>query len=793
MSYGNLTNPTYSPEASPETGGAFVYDNMVHSYLDLVQRNPFPSDIVSAAIHNFNPSTAVTQILNYEIGYLVAIAIGVIFIIVMPLVGLFFCCCPCCRNCGEKMYQKQTEKRTCKRRFLYFFLFIITLIIFAGNILAFYTNQKMSNVVDKSFTVYNNTVGNMRTYLDSVPQQIDQVITASNIPINTANNSITNIGSVLGGQIKYSIEQNANGTLNSVQQMVNDLTAVSNSMTSVNNHFTDLTTQQGIIAQNLTDVKARIQSTKDSCTGCSGFPPLDGLAMGSNFQNTLPDFTSSKKTVDDLLSSGINSTLDQARKTILDIPDTVKNQTGSTVTNVQAQLDKIKNEVQKAGNMSFITDTVKTVKSFLNESDTYVTKYEPSVQQYDYYRWIVGICLCCIVLLVVVCNLFGLFCGPCGHRDNVDPTERSCLSNSGGDFFMAGTGFSFIFAWLLMLVVVVLFIIGGNSYTLFCKPWDNSQLFQFADTELNLSQTFKINGLNISSLYRNCQNNTSLWQALNLNSKIDLDSLLNISQYTDQVNKTLDDTKVNINNLTFLEDSQKDQVTKVSNAGINDLNFTDVQQQMNKNITVANLTAFAELLDNIASTTTNNTIKGELTAEANDLRSIQTSIDTKLLPQIKTLNDSINNLKSISPNLAGNLNQTLARVAATQSFVNANVSTIVKNEIGNFLNTILQYFTDYISWSKDTIKQKVARCAPVYSAVNSVQIVLCDYFVDSLNGFWFSLGWCTIFLIPSIILSVKLSRYYRRMKSSDTFDDPSHMEMTSTSQQFLIPRVVAKA
>ncbi|CAH2322952.1 prominin-1-A-like isoform X1 [Pelobates cultripes] len=689
----------------------------------------------------------------------------------MPLVGLFFCCCPCCWNCGARMYQKQTENRTCKRRFLYFFLFIITLIILVGNILAFYTNQKISNVVDKSFIVYNDTVGNMKTYLDSVPQQIDQVITASYMPINTANNSIINIGSVLGGQIKYSVELNANGTLNSVQQMVNDLTAVSHYMTDVNNYFTDLTTEQGIIAKNLSDVQEKIKNTKTSCADCTGFPSPEGLAMGSNFQNTLPDFTSQKKTVDDFLSSGINSTLDQARKTILDIPDTVKNQTGSTVTNVQQQLDNIEAEVQNAGNMSFITDTINTVKSLLNESDTYVTKYESPVQQYDYYRWIVGICLCCIVLLVVVCNLFGLLCGPCGHKDNVDPTERSCLSNSGGDFFMAGTGFSFIFAWLLMLVVVVLFIIGGNSYTLFCKPWANNQLFQFADTQVNLSQTFDISGLNISSLYGNCQNNKSLWQALNLNSKINLDSLLNISQYTDQVNKTLDETKINIDNITFLEDSQKDQVTKVSNAGINDINFTDVQQQMNKNITLANLTAFADQLDNIANNLTNtNPLKGQLTAEANDLRSIQTSINTKLLPQIKKLNDSINNLKSVSPNLAGNLNKTLAQVAATQSFVNANVSTIVKNEIGNFLNTILKYFTDYISWSKDMIRQNVARCAPVYSAVNSVQIVLCDYFVDSLNGFWFSLGWCTIFLIPSIILSVKLSRYYRRMKSSDTFE-----------------------
>ncbi|CAI9616261.1 unnamed protein product [Staurois parvus] len=62
------------------------------------------------------------------------------------------------------------------------------------------------------------------------------------------------------------------------------------------------------------------------------------------------------------------------------------------------------------------------------------------------------------------------------------------------------------------------------------------------------------------------------------------------------------------------------------------------------------------------------------------------------------------------------------------------------------------------------------------------------------NAYWFSLGWCTIFFIPSIILSVKLAKYYRRMKTSDVYDAPNdHLEMTSTSQQFLIPRVTTKS
>lgn len=44
---------------------------------------------------------------------------------------------------------------------------------------------------------------------------------------------------------------------------------------------------------------------------------------------------------------------------------------------------------------------------------------------------------CCMVLLVVLCNFTGLLLGPLGLKESVLPTQRSSLSNAGGNFFMA--------------------------------------------------------------------------------------------------------------------------------------------------------------------------------------------------------------------------------------------------------------------------------------------------------------------------------------------------------------------
>ncbi|XP_053306428.1 prominin-1-A-like [Spea bombifrons] len=790
MEFQNVTKPQYDLVAVPESGGAKVFNDMVHSYLDLVQPNKFPSEILQKAIKKseYDPK----EILTYEVGFLVAVAIGLVFIILMILVGLFFPCCRCCGNCGGKMYQKQTKRINCKRRFLYVFLFVITLIILAGNICAFFSNNKITIAVKNTFNYYNDTVYVLENYIDSVPKQIDFIVKKSNIPIDKANNSVHDIGPILGGQIQNVVGKVANTTLDSVENVVYVLNATVIYMTAVNDSFNALQVEQQAISQNISDVRERIGKTVDKCRPDCTFSS-DGLTMDANF-SSIPDFSEPMKTVKDFLNSGIESTIAKARKTLQDIPGTVTNQTRKTASDIQDELLNIKQKINEMGSRISIDDSLQTVKKYFNTSNEFVDKNQQNVQRYDYYRWIVGICLCCIVLLVVVCNLFGLFCGPCGHREKVDPTERSCLSNSGGNFFMAGTGFSFLFAWLLMLVVGVLFIVGGNSYTLVCKPWSNKQLFTFLDTQVNLSETLNISNVNISSIYSDCQKDYSLWKTLNLKDKFNLDEYLNISQYTSDVKSTIEKTKIDITNIKFLSDSQKEKARNASNSGINELNFTHISQEMKKNITKTNLKSFTASLRTFADSVTNASIKEELRREADDLDAIQSSINTKLQPEIVKLNTSITNLKQISANLSESMNKALASTDNAQVFMDTKIADIVKNETNNFLDALLKYFQSYVDWAKLMITQNVGQCGPVAASFNVAQTVLCNYIVDSLNAFWFSLGWCTMFLIPSIILSVKLAKYYRRMKSSDVFEDPNdHLEMTSTSQQYLIPRVTAKA
>ncbi|NWX34278.1 PRM1A protein, partial [Notiomystis cincta] len=101
MELGNISKPTYGP--GPEAPGSSTPGlvTMAHGFLRLVQPNALPTGGVRRAEEPSGTpvlcclSFFLCQLLLYELGFLVCAAIGVLFIILVPLVGFCFCCCRC--------------------------------------------------------------------------------------------------------------------------------------------------------------------------------------------------------------------------------------------------------------------------------------------------------------------------------------------------------------------------------------------------------------------------------------------------------------------------------------------------------------------------------------------------------------------------------------------------------------------------------------------------------------------------------------------------------------------------
>ncbi|NWY09623.1 PRM1A protein, partial [Aphelocoma coerulescens] len=375
---------------------------------------------------------------------------------------------------------------------------------------------------------------------------------------------------------------------------------------------------------------------------------------------------------------------------------------------------------------------------------------------------------------------------PLGLKEGVLPTQRSSLSNAGGNFFMAGVGFSFIFSWLLMLLVTIIFVLGGNIYMFFCESWRNQQFFQLLDTpglipNFNLSELLGLEGdtANFSEMYRQCQQDASLWQALHLDQSVPLDELLNISQYKGNISTAFEKMNITLSPISLLSQSQKDLLLNASWAA-QPPNFTLTLEQLDRNMTQGSLLDLAAELEQLAEKVGTD-VKKDLEDIASKLRELDKDMQANFSGPLQSLKENIHLVQTGAAQLEGQTTAALDKASKTQEFLERETPNIIKNETWAFLEQLLDFFDTYISWAKSRLTEDVARCKPIAQSLDNVEVIGCDYLMDSVNAFWFSLGWCTLFLLPSIILAIRLAKFYRRMDIADVYRPP-------TFNSYKIPR-----
>ncbi|XP_005743918.1 prominin-2 [Pundamilia nyererei] len=774
----NFTQPHYHNTAKNNSKTGFM-SAIVQSFLHTVEPNAFSSDLVVTVVKEFQrgqPDQAtIKEILVHKVGFLVCIAIGILYIVLMPIVGFFLACCRCCGNCGGKMYQEQSSSIHRCRKTLYWCAFATTIIILAGNVCMFRSNEAFKVSVDKGPGELINTIENINTFLTDVPEQINSVVDKSNKTVDEVKKNLKDIGIQLGSAIQSKFNGTLHRALRSVKLLDQEIQNTSRQLKTLNSSLVQLQSSADRVQANITAVKNSINQTL-SDSRCQNCTTLSQVLQSLTVDTTIDTRGLSKfqSAVDKANQADLTSQINKVEEYFQNIPQTVNNETNNIVQSSTKQLDSIQAQISQFKNyfaVSALTDVSRT----LNTAQTEIKNILPQINDAEFIRWSVCVTLCCVVLLVVVCNVLGLVLGPLGLKPKEDPMKRSCTANCGGIFLMMSAGFSFLFSWLFMIVVIILFLVGENVYTLVCRPWNNGQLLKLVDSsgliplpQITLSSGMKMN-ISISDIYRNCEENQALWTALNLSQIIDLGDLLNVSKYTGSVQQGFENTNISLPSVAFLSDDIKNQLQDISTEA-KKFDFTAIMQQMNA-ISSINLNTTANNLNSLADAQSDPDIKQQFKNEANIVRMIQADIDTNIKPQLTNVNSSLKGLQTTTDKVNGTVEEVLSNVQAAQDFLKTNATRIVKNESKTFLDCQLHYFIAYTDWAKLMITQQVGRCGPVAGALDSVDVIVCAYMVESLNAFWFSLGWCIMFFIPGIIFSIKLAKYYRRMKESDFFEN----------------------
>ncbi|XP_030348234.1 prominin-1 isoform X3 [Strigops habroptila] len=802
LDFGFVPAKTYDTGAYHEPGPIGILFKIVHAYLYLVQPNSFPQDLVrKLAQQKFGnaqgdyqkPENVVLtlQAIYYEIGFIVSAALGLLFILLLPLVGLCFCMCRCCDNCGGEMHQRQKKNADCQRSCFATFLFVASLIISVGVLCAYAANQHLTNQVRGAKKLVNSNFKDLKVFLNDTPAQIDYLVSQYNTTKDKALSDLNNVGPLLGSRVQEQLGKEVRPALDAALTMAGAIRETKEALENVSVSVEVLQEGTERLHANLTDVKMHLSNTLND-SACSATQAastcniiknsLNQLNINANFSG-LPGVSSQLAKVNDVLKIDLSSLVQKGYAAFNDTPDLVVNQTRNILSDIKNVLESI------GSNISTFTKTLPVQKIladltiYLTQSEAYVQDYFPVVEQYDFYRWLGCLILCCMVVLILIFYCLGLLCGTCGYDKHASPTTRGCISNTGGNFLMAGVGFSFLFSWVLMIVVVLTFVTGGNVEKLVCEPFEDKTLFKVLDTPYLLNQHWKnyLSGilfknpninLTFEKVYSDCKENKGIYTSLHLEHLFNINEFLNISMYTEDVALKIEHIQINLSKIILLDEIGKENLLNFSSSGIEGINFAAYLAEINKSVTKVGLLSFANDLEARADQLPKGALENALKGHANSIRMIHNQQVIPLEQAMSTLNQSIRLLKRTSSELMVKVKNVISAVNAAQLLINNNASLVIVQETKKYMDTIVGYFEQYIEWVKESIAMEVAACKPIANVIDTaVDIFLCSYITDSVNTFWFGLGGSSIFLIPAIIFAVKLSKYYRRMDTEDVYDD----------------------
>ncbi|XP_064630172.1 prominin-1-A-like isoform X3 [Lineus longissimus] len=775
------TGSNYSSDITANDGGLRPLYEMAKKFLAVVQPNPFPYDLINqvlagdmSAVLN-DPMTVVT----YAMGFAICFAIGILFVIIMPIVGCCFCCCRICGNCGGKKIQRSSDVNNCHRIAFTVLVFVMATFIMIPAACSLYANETTSKTMNNVGPLIVNNINDLETFLNNTILQLNHIaLTNYNFTGKVMSRDLDNIGVLLGEEIRDSMktQMNLDAAFNKIKALDVSLQALATTLNSADTNkgtfeteANTLKTQLGVQETNIINTK-----TKANCPSESQCSNLDTsvLAIDANPTN-LASITAQVNKINSAKSKNLTSEWNTAMKDFEEIPTKVTADSETMRADVKKMIDDFYTTISDSlksiegltSNLGMLTNTKNTIQSTAGE-----------VKTYDKYRWYGGVALASVLFLIGGLQYLGCIIGACSYSSRTAPTDRGCLSNSSGAMLMASVGFCFIFSWLLMLLTSITFLIGGNMEKLACEPlMDPSykifkELIDKPDGPLgegyflgDMLLQDKTANLTMHGILDGCKNAGSAYNVLMLSHMFNLTELTDYKSKMDIEKQMKDSNNIDLSSVKVMTPSLK-QTLEDFQAALN-IDFATMITELSKDAAKTGLTAYADGLIAIANlpSMASSPAVNELITEAAALK----NIDNNQVPKVNTAKAALivdlQALQTQAPNVQADITAVTTALNDLDTYITNSAPDLINTKMLTYVTRLLGIIDSFVARTLDSVKNDVGICTPLWNLYNSILgTIVCKSVIDTLNGFWFSFGWATVFFIPAMIFSVKLNKYLRR-------------------------------
>ncbi|NWU72879.1 PROM2 protein, partial [Pterocles burchelli] len=816
---------------------------LVRSCLDLIQQNPLPTELLRVAL-NDPGSVRTSQVVQYELGYVVCAVVALLFTVAVPVAGMCFCYCRSRRRCGGRL-RAHRRSLGCRRHCLLLCLSLTSLVILISVVCAFVTSQRVKGQMELGLRAVPATLRTLRQHIANVPQGVQMVVDQFDVPRRQIISDLGGLSRSVGLSIHAQLKAMTYAALADLQDRAGDLQTSLHHLQILDKTVRALASARAELEPALRERRRLVVALLDDprCTSCAsvlgraqslelgadygkvrwgaGPPPPRFLATprltGFFFHPKVPSVEKVLKALAGLPRSDFAEMIRQGNGTFNSIPELAVERMARVIQDLRNDVARVVEKVQSIADGFPLSDYTRPVSEALVKAEDRSQPYLREVERFEQYRWIAGTVLCSIILLILICNVTGMALGSYGLSKREDPSDYECRGEAGAKFLLLGVGLAFLFSWLLILLVFATFLVGGNIQTLVCRNWVNQEIYKFIDTPGNLPPSMNITrqlnlrrDSNLSATYRECKSGAGLWEVLQLERSYDLDEHLKTPKYTADFQKRLGDFTARLGDVRLLRSEGRQDLETFARSGVDEVDYGRFQEEMKNPVVQTSLPALARSLEGLqkmqVSSGTggggclracgdvltllsppqrNSTVAGRLAAEARALWQMQNSTVQLQEALVAKLGESVQFLSRLAPHLQERVKNTLATTASVEARLPVQAQQILRQEIGCFTRKELRYFAQYLNWVGQTLREDVASCQPLATALDNGRVILCDRIADPWNGFWFSLGCCTFFLIPNIIFAVRLTKHFR----------PIRNRLISTGSEetcpFHIPRVTA--
>ncbi|KAJ8664265.1 hypothetical protein QAD02_005927, partial [Eretmocerus hayati] len=727
------------------------------------------------------------QPLALHYGGVASIAVvGLVLAALLPIIGLFFCCCRCVGHCGARSEPFDKKHDHCRKVVLNATLIVASTLILFGVVCAFVTNEYMHEGTRELPHAAKTSLRDVQLYLSSTKEQLDTLLKVNYQELEKTLNGI------LHASGKIVTEQLAESSHAVSLMNLNDIVAGLDSIRGDLKRMNDLTKQLRNYASQLDIVIRRVRnSLLKTLTSCSTQEcreamhkyKINEMKVKVDFDK-LPDVdvVHVLNNISQLLDDNIVDEVRRGKDQFLNIQKEIQHAVNQTIPVVSASIRRAGDSL--AGIANNVTQLIDRINAQIDRD--YVPKLDYArqhIDEYSPYRYYFGLGISCILLVILTCLVFGLLCGICGKRPD-GYGDDCCDKGSGACSLMTAVWLIFLLTSALMVVTVVHMLTGILAERAVCEPLKNpknNRVFELVEEFVPVKKVIypKTPGaeINLGHILSSCHKNESIYKVLKLWYIIDVDSLRGyIDRY--DINQTIHQLEQKISlshDYKIISQSARDKLDSLAQSGLSDIKFWQYTDNLKENITSIDLDQLGAKLRDLASRLPrgHEGIKEELLRNALELEVCHRDIVTPMSNLSNQLSDSAvqlqEHIKFNHSSMSEAIHSLVDEVDKAQVFISKNGPAYVKMLAGEFGKAFIYQVNSYLDYVINSTLLTVGKCGPISNAYNATLVASCNKILDPFNGFWASVGWCLILFLPTIVLCVKLSALYQK---SDPYPGP---------------------